>query len=81
MRADNDDDVIYYRERERHCREMAEKAGDPAVQQIHHQFAEAYGKVTQGCNNCHTTMEHPFIVIKSPDASAWPNQDFAPAGR
>jgi len=43
MRADNDDE-IYYRERERHCREMALKAGDPAVQQIHHQFAEAYAR-------------------------------------
>jgi len=43
MRADNDDE-IYYRERERHCREMAQKAGDPAVQQIHHQFAEAYAR-------------------------------------
>ncbi len=39
-----EDDRIYYRERERHCREMAEKAADPAVQQIHHQFAEAYAR-------------------------------------
>jgi len=44
MRADNDDDFVYYRERERHCREMAQRAGDPAVQQIHHQFAEAYAR-------------------------------------
>jgi hypothetical protein len=43
MRADNDDE-IYFRERERHCREMAQKADDPAVQQIHHQFAEAYAR-------------------------------------
>ena len=55
--------------------DFAIKAGEP------HQFAEAYGKVTQGCNNCHTTMDHPFIVIKSPDASTWSNQEFKPAGR
>ena len=43
MRA-HEDDQIYFRERERHCRAMAEKAADPAVQQIHHQFAEAYAR-------------------------------------
>jgi|GEM_PF-4531295 hypothetical protein len=44
MPAYENDDRIYYRNRERHCREMAEKAADPAVQQIHHQFAEAYAR-------------------------------------
>jgi len=39
-----EDDRTYYLQRERHCREMAEKANDPAVQQIHHQFAEAYAR-------------------------------------
>jgi len=43
MNAPNDD-RIYYQQRERHCREMAERADDPAVQQIHHQFAEAYAR-------------------------------------
>lgn len=43
MRA-YEDDQIYYRQREQHCRDMAEKAADPAVQQIHHQFAEAYAR-------------------------------------
>lgn len=42
------------------------------------QFDEAYGKLTEACNACHTTTEHPFIVIKAPDASAFPNQDFTP---
>src|SRR6478672_5111998 len=37
--------------------DFAIKAGEPR------QFAEAYGKITQGCNNCHTTMDHPFIHI------------------
>ena len=45
--------------------DFAIKAGEPR------QFAEAYDRVTQGCNNCHATMDHPFVVIKSPDAS-WP---------
>src|SRR5216683_418450 len=43
------------------------------------QFNEAYGRLTEGCNNCHATTSHPFIVIKvPPDASALPNQDFEP---
>ena len=44
MRADNDDDLNYYQARERHCREMAARAADPAVQQIHNQFADAYAR-------------------------------------
>jgi hypothetical protein len=53
--------------------DFAIKAGEPR------QFGEAYGKITQGCNNCHTTMDHPFIHIKVPDASAWPNIEFKPS--
>jgi hypothetical protein len=55
--------------------DFAIKAGEP------HQFMEAYGKLTQGCNNCHATADHAFVVIKVPDASAWPNQEFQPPGR
>jgi len=40
------------------------------------QFDQAYAQLTERCNACHTTTEHPYIVIKAPDASAWPNQDF-----
>src|SRR5262249_55022294 len=28
------------------------------------QFDEAYGKLTEGCNACHATTDHPFVVIK-----------------
>ena len=42
------------------------------------QFDEAYGQLTQGCNACHATTDHAFIVIKAPDASPFPNQDFQP---
>jgi hypothetical protein len=53
--------------------DFAVKAGEPR------QFAEAYGKLTTGCNACHATTDHPFVVIKAPDAgAAFPNQDFAP---
>jgi hypothetical protein len=55
--------------------DFAIKAGEPR------QFAEAYGKITTGCNNCHATADHSFVVIKAPDASAWPNQEFKPVGR
>jgi hypothetical protein len=34
--------------------------------------------VEVGCNACHATTDHSFIVIKAPEASAFPNQEFAP---
>jgi Zn-dependent M28 family amino/carboxypeptidase len=40
-------------------------------------FAEAYSQLTQGCNACHATSDHQFVVIKAPDASNFPNQDFS----
>ena len=42
------------------------------------QFNEAYGRLTEGCNACHATTDHPFVVIKVPDVSPFPDQDFAP---
>jgi hypothetical protein len=39
-------------------------------------FAAAYEQLTQGCNACHASLDHPFVVIKVPDASAFPNQEF-----
>jgi hypothetical protein len=44
------------------------------------QFTKAYGEMTNACNSCHQGMEHPFLVIKVPDASAatYADQDFAP---
>jgi hypothetical protein len=44
-------------------------------------FATAYDQLTQGCNACHASLDHPFVVIKVPDASAFPNQDFSQVGR
>ena len=39
-------------------------------------FAPAYAQLTAGCNACHAALDHPYVVIKTPDASAFPNQDF-----
>ena len=52
--------------------DFAIKANEPR------QFAEAYGRVTTGCNACHATTDHSFVVIKAPDASPFPNQEFKP---
>jgi hypothetical protein len=50
---------------------------DAAIkQQDAQKFAAAYDQLTQGCNACHAAVDHPYIVIKTPDASAFPNQDF-----
>ena len=42
------------------------------------QFGEAYDSLTTGCNACHATTDHSFVVIKAPEASAFPNQEFQP---
>ena len=50
--------------------ETAIKLRDPE------KFAAAYDQLTQGCNACHATLDHSYVVIKTPDASAFPNQEF-----
>jgi hypothetical protein len=56
--------------------DFAIKAGEPG------QFAQAYERVTQGCNNCHATMDHSYIVIKAPEGNGpFPNQEFKPPAR
>jgi hypothetical protein len=52
--------------------DFAIKAGDAR------QFNESYAKITAGCNACHQTAGNPFIVIKVPEASNFPNQEFNP---
>ena len=44
------------------------------------QFAAAYKNVTAACNECHTYMEHPFLMIKNPEPtdSPYSDQDFKP---
>ena len=55
--------------------EAAIRQKDPA------QFAAAYDQLTQGCNACHVALDHPYVIIKTPDASAFPNQEFGPLRR
>jgi hypothetical protein len=52
--------------------DFAIKAGEPR------QFAENYKKLTAGCNSCHASTGHSYIVIKVPDGAAFANQDFQP---
>jgi hypothetical protein len=52
--------------------EAAIKQQDPK------KFATAYDQLNQGCNVCHVELDHPYVVIKTPDASAFANQDFKP---
>lgn len=53
------------------------KALDEAIQAGDaRQFAQAYAGLTNGCNGCHTTLNHGYVVIKVPDQSAFENQDF-----
>ena len=52
--------------------DAAVKAADSA------QFTAAYGEMTSACNDCHKGMEHPFLVIKVPDAGNFPDQEFRP---
>ena len=39
-------------------------------------FDAAYRQLTEACNACHRSANLPAIVIKVPDASAFPNQEF-----
>ena len=50
--------------------ETAIQARDPK------KFAAAFDSLTDGCNSCHTALNQGFIVIKPPEASAFPNQEF-----
>lgn len=53
------------------------KAVEAAIkQQDAQKFSAAYDQLSQGCNACHMELDHPYVVIKTPDASAFPNQEF-----
>jgi hypothetical protein len=46
-------------------------------QQDSERFTAAFNQLTQGCNACHAATDHAFVVMKTPDASAFPSQDFS----
>jgi hypothetical protein len=39
-------------------------------------FAAAYDALTRACNACHAGQQHPMVVIKVPDRTMFPDQDF-----
>ena len=41
-------------------------------------FDAAYEKLTDGCNACHQAANVGMVVIKVPNASSFPDQDFRP---
>jgi hypothetical protein len=55
--------------------DKAIKAKDAAA------FTKAYAGLTDACNACHKSADHPMIVVKVPDVSgtAFPDQDFNPS--
>jgi hypothetical protein len=41
-------------------------------------FAGAFDRLTAGCNSCHRTLDHAFIVIGRPASLPYSDQVFAP---
>jgi len=41
-------------------------------------FIAAFDKLSTGCNACHLTLDHGFIVIQRPALLPYSNQSFAP---
>lgn len=41
-------------------------------------FQQAYRGLTDGCNACHQAANVAHVVIKTPDGSSFPDQDFRP---
>lgn len=52
--------------------DKATKAKDAAA------FAKAYDDLTDACNACHKSADHPMVVIQVPSAAAFPDQNFSP---
>jgi hypothetical protein len=46
-----------------------------------HELLGAIGKLTNGCNACHQSMDRKFIVIGLPTGQPFTNQVFAPQGK
>ncbi len=41
-------------------------------------FTEAYATVNAGCNACHTALGQSQVVIRTPEAAMYPDQEFRP---
>jgi hypothetical protein len=42
------------------------------------EFDAAFDSLSAGCNSCHHTLDHGFIVIQRPTLLPYSNQNFAP---
>jgi hypothetical protein len=40
-------------------------------------FADAFDKLTAGCNSCHRALDHAFIVVQRPTSLPYSDQSFA----
>lgn len=45
------------------------------------QFSAAYQRLTEACNACHVLQNKATVVIKVPDATMFPDQEFRPINR
>ena len=43
-------------------------------------FAKAFGELTTGCNQCHQSLDRPYIVMQQPSDQPFGNQQFTPPG-
>jgi hypothetical protein len=41
-------------------------------------FSRAFDQLTAGCNSCHHTLDHAFVVIQRPSSLPYSDQSFAP---
>lgn len=41
-------------------------------------FVRAFDQLSDGCNACHRTLDHAFIVIQRPALSPYSDQNFSP---
>ncbi|UGY06928.1 hypothetical protein [Bradyrhizobium quebecense] len=44
-------------------------------------FVKEFGELTKGCNSCHQSMDHAFIVLRTPAEQPFSNQAFQPKGK
>ncbi len=58
-----------------------EAVGDAIAAGDSRRFARTFGELTEGCNACHQSIKHGFIVMRVPEASSFSNQVFPPRGR
>jgi hypothetical protein len=44
----------------------------------HETFVSAFDRLSVGCNECHRTLDHAFIVIQRPVLPPYSDQNFSP---